>query len=161
MADLPRSSTTRCAFSPGHKKQKPRQDKISDGYKVKTRMTRTEEQSVRARDCAGRAARDGVLRLCDRTLSSALARCHKKQKPRQGGAFSQAMPSADGISRRLRLAFYFFQTVERRFRTQRFFNTDQLVVLGNAVRAAHRTGFDLACCGTDRQVSDGGVFGFT
>lgn len=46
-------------------------------------------------------------------------------------------------------AFDLFTTVERRLLTQRFFDTNQLVVFSNAVRTAHRTGFDLACSGTD------------
>ena len=39
---------------------------------------------------------------------------------------------------------------------QRFFNTQQLVVLGNPVRTAQRTSLDLACAGSNRQVSNGG-----
>ena len=58
------------------------------------------------------------------------------------------------------LAFDLFTTVVRRFFTQRFFDTNQLVVFSNAVRTAHRTSFDLACSGTNSQVSDGSVFSF-
>ncbi|VFS63391.1 Uncharacterised protein [Kluyvera cryocrescens] len=44
--------------------------------------------------------------------------------------------------------------------TQSFFDTNQLVVFSNTVRTAHRTSFDLACSGTNSQVSDGSVFSF-
>ena len=44
--------------------------------------------------------------------------------------------------------------------TQRFFDTNQLVVFSNAVRTAHRTSFDLACSGTNSQVGNGSVFSF-
>gem|GEM_PF-2856268 len=60
----------------------------------------------------------------------------------------------------LSLAFDLFTTVVRRFFTQRFFDANQLVVFSNAVRTAHRTSFDLACSGTNSQVSDGSVFSF-
>ena len=58
------------------------------------------------------------------------------------------------------LAFNFFQTIKWRTATQRFFNTDQLVVLSDTVRTAHRTGFDLACCCTYRQIGNGSIFSF-
>ncbi len=60
----------------------------------------------------------------------------------------------------LRLTFDLFTTVVRSLCTQRFFDTNQLVVLSNAVRTAHRTSFDLASSGTNSQVSDGSVFSF-
>ncbi len=56
------------------------------------------------------------------------------------------------------LAFNFFQTVERCSITQRFFDTNQLVVFSNAVRTAHRSGFDLTSRCTYCQVSDGCIF---
>src|SRR5690606_25707030 len=40
-----------------------------------------------------------------------------------------------------------------------FFDAQELVVLGHAVRARQRAGLDLAAVGGDRQVGDGGVFG--
>lgn len=58
------------------------------------------------------------------------------------------------------LAFNFFQAVERCRITQCFFDTNQLVVFSNAVRTAHRTGFDLASRCTYCQVSDGRIFSF-
>lgn len=60
----------------------------------------------------------------------------------------------------LSLTFDLFTTVERRLLTQRFFDTNQLVVFSNAVRTAHRTSFDLACSGTNSQVGNGSVFSF-
>src|SRR5450830_375065 len=43
---------------------------------------------------------------------------------------------------------------------QVFFDAQQLVVLGDAVAAAHRTGLDLAGVGAHRDVGNGRVFGF-
>ena|GEM_PF-1729795 len=75
--------------------------------------------------------------MADFARGDTAASCHKKQKPRRSGALRVAMPPCGSISRRLRLAFYFFQTVERCFVAQRFFDTNQLVVLSNTVRTAH------------------------
>ena len=53
------------------------------------------------------------------TTRRAFSQCHpyinKAKAPRKAGLYIRQMPSADGIVRRLRLAFHFFQTVERRF----------------------------------------------
>src|SRR5690606_37462747 len=45
--------------------------------------------------------------------------------------------------------------------SQLLFDTQQLVVLGHAVRAAQRARLDLACGSTHGQVGDGAVLGFT
>ena len=63
--------------------------------------------------------------------------------------------------RKLRLTFDLTQAVVGCLGAQLLFNTQQLVVLGNTVRAAQRAGLDLAGAGGDREISDGGVFGFT
>src|SRR5690606_38308607 len=48
----------------------------------------------------------------------------------------------------------------RRFVADDFFDAQQLVVLGNAIGTAQGAGLDLASGGGNRQVGDGGVFGF-
>ena len=64
------------------------------------------------------------------------ASCQKRKSPAQGGASFFTMRLGSRIVRPL-LAFNFFQTVERGFVAQRFFDTNQLVVLSNTVRTAH------------------------
>src|SRR5690625_4727170 len=51
-------------------------------------------------------------------------------------------------------------TAINRLITQLGFNAQQTVVLGNAIRAAQRTGLDLSGRRGHRQVGNGGVFGF-
>src|SRR5690554_6073479 len=53
------------------------------------------------------------------------------------------------------------QATIRCFAFQRFFNAQQLVVLGNPVRTAQRTSLYLARAGSHRQVSNSGIFSFT
>src|SRR5699024_345057 len=43
---------------------------------------------------------------------------------------------------------------------QLFFNTQQLVVFSNTIRAAHRTGLDLPRSGCHSQIGNGGIFRF-
>lgn len=43
---------------------------------------------------------------------------------------------------------------------EEFLDTEELVVLGDAVGAAHGTGFDLSAVGGDGDVGDGGILGF-
>ena len=52
-----------------------------------------------------------------------------------------------------------FQPQERRARSQLFLNPQKLVVLGNAIRAAHRSGLDLAHARGHRQVGDKRILG--
>src|SRR5690554_646270 len=65
------------------------------------------------------------------------------------------------MSRALTLTLDLAQAAIRCLAFQCLFNTQQLVVLGNPVRTAQRTSLDLACAGSNRQVSNGGIFGFT
>src|SRR5690554_2045538 len=65
------------------------------------------------------------------------------------------------MSRVLTLTLDLAQAAIRCLAFQRLFNTQQLVVLGNPVRTAQRASLDLACAGSNRQVSNGGIFGFT
>src|SRR5258708_25167743 len=57
------------------------------------------------------------------------------------------------------------QRLQRRFprifrlRSQFLLDAQQLIVLGGAVGARQRTGFDLAAIGRDREVGDGGILG--
>src|SRR5471032_844247 len=51
-------------------------------------------------------------------------------------------------------------TTVHRFGAQLLFDTQQLVVLGDTVRTAQRTGLDLASRSTDCQVGNGRIFGF-
>src|SRR5450759_3437176 len=57
------------------------------------------------------------------------------------------------------------QRLQRRFprifrlRAQLLLDPQQLIVLGDAVRARQRSGFDLAAIGGDREIGDGGVLG--
>ena len=46
-------------------------------------------------------------------------------------------------------------------RAELFLDTEELVVFRDAVGAAEGTGLDLATVGRNRDISDGGVFGFT
>src|SRR5437763_6029905 len=46
-----------------------------------------------------------------------------------------------------------------RLRTQLLLDAEQRVVLGGAVGAGQRAGFDLAAIGGDREVGDGGILG--
>src|SRR5215469_1794465 len=50
------------------------------------------------------------------------------------------------------------QSQEARRVFQFFFNSDQLVVFGNAVGARSRAGLDLTCTGANREIGNEGVF---
>ena len=56
--------------------------------------------------------------------------------------------------------FQFLVTVSGRI-AQFFLDTDQLVVLGNAIRTAHGTSLDLSRVGSHCDVGDGGILRFT
>ena len=42
---------------------------------------------------------------------------------------------------------------------ERFLDTEELVILGDPVRPAHRASLDLPCIGSHRNMGDGGVLG--
>ncbi|SUB15306.1 Uncharacterised protein [Pantoea agglomerans] len=87
------------------------------------------------RNRADPAGRDAALAIGPFHLR--LHTATNKKAPHKAGLQRPMMSLSATFNAQSLLTFNFFQTVEWRFRTQRFFDTDQLVVLSNTVRTTH------------------------
>src|SRR5215469_16976608 len=76
----------------------------------------------------------------------------------RAGVILRPRPSIQTV--RLVVVVQAFETEERRAGAQLFFDTEELVVLCDAVGAAHRAGLDLAHAGGDSEVGDESILGF-